>query len=217
MSPDDFDSQLPIRTSCCPCGHPAGATHSGPTRREFLAAAGGLGLLGTALTGISWSTVAAAQLETPPKRRPLVVKPIFAYPKPERRPQTSWRNWGGMQTEEDVRAEVARIGGELDQLEAEADFPLDFRSLATVRRPEELAAHDDDIHAADVLLFYAGGDGGGGGNLMANVNHVDGLGKDVIFFVRHRSGPLYYWYEGAMARFLHQHTDTLATKAIKYE
>jgi len=39
----------------------------------------------------------------------------------------------------------------------------------------------------------------------------------VIFFVRHKSGPLYYWYEGAMARFLHQHTDALATKSIGYE
>ena len=68
---------------------------------------------------------------------------------------------------------------------------------------------------ADALLFYAGGDGGG--DLMANVNHIDGLGKDVIFFVRHKSGPLYYWYEGAMARFLHQHTDELATQAVGYE
>ncbi len=214
MSPDNSDSRLPIR-SCCPCGHPAGATHSGTTRREFLATAGGLGLLGAALTGISWSTVAAAELETPPKRRALVVKPIFTYPRPEPHPMASWRNWGGIQTEEDIRAEEARIRGELEQLKAKADFPLDFLPLATVRRPEELTAHNDDIQAADVLLFYAGGDGGG--DLMANVNHIDSLGKDVIFFVRHRSGPLYYWYEGAMARFLHQHTDELATRSVGYE
>jgi len=215
MNPDDFESQLPVRASCCPCGHPAGTTDSGATRREFLATAGGLGLLGAALTGISWSTAAASELETPPKRRALVVKPIFTYPQPQRRPQTSWRNWGGMQTEQDVRAEEARIRGELDRLKTNADFPLDLLSLATVRRPEELAAHNDDVNAADVLLFYAGGDGGG--NLMANVNHIDRLGKDVIFFVRHKSGPLYYWYEGAMARLLHQHTDELATQSIGYE
>ena len=215
MCPDDSDSRLPMRTSCCPCGHATGAIHVGPSRREFLAAAGGLGLIGTALTGITWSASAAAELATPLKRRALVVKPLFTYPKPQRRPQTSWRNWGGIQTEEDIRAEVSRIGGELDQLKAKADFPLEFLSLATVRRPEELAAHNDEIQAADVLLFYAGGDGGG--DLMANVNHIDGLGKDVVFFVRHRSGPLYYWYEGAMARFLHQHTDQLATKSVGYE
>ena len=84
-----------------------------------------------------------------------------------------------------------------------------------MRRPEELSAHQSDLQAADVLLFYSAGDGGG--DLMTNVNHIDGLGKDVIFFVRHKSGPLYYWYEGAMARLLHQHTDTLASKTIKYE
>ena len=186
MSPDDSDSWLPIRTNCCPCGHQGGATHSGATRREFLSAAGGLGLIGTALTGISWSAVGTAELDAPLKRRPLIVKPIFTYPKPQRRPQTSWRNWGGIQTEEDVRAEVARIRRELGQLKAKSDFPLEFRSLATIRRPDELAPHNDDIQAADVLLFYAGGDGGG--NLMTNVNYIDGLGKDVIFFVRHRSG-----------------------------
>ena len=111
MNPDDFDSQLPIWTGCCPCGHAAGTKHAGTTRREFPATTGGLGLLGTALTGISWSAVAAAELETPPQRRALVVKPILTYPQPQRRPETSWRNWGGIQTEEDVGEEVARIPG----------------------------------------------------------------------------------------------------------
>jgi len=180
-----------------------------------LADAGGLGLIGTALTGLSWSMISAAEAESAPRRRALVVKPIFTYPKPQRRPQRSWRNWGGIQNEEDVQAEIARIHGELDQLKTKADFPLEFLPLAVVRRPDELAAHNDEINAADAILFYAGGDGGG--NLMANVNHIDRLGKDVIFFVRHKSGPLYYWYEGAMARFLHQHTDTLATKSVGYE
>jgi hypothetical protein len=176
---------------------------------------GGLGLLGSALTGLSWSMLSAAELPEPAKRGALVVKPIFTYPKPQRSPMTSWRMWGGIETDDDVRAEVAHIRGELDQLKAEADFPLEFRSLATARRPEELAGQMDEINSADVLLFYSAGDGGG--DLMANVNQIDGLGKHVVFFVRHKSGPLYYWYEGAMARFLHQHTDTLATKSIGYE
>lgn len=69
MCPDDSDSRLPMRTSCCPCGHATGAIHVGPSRREFLAAAGGLGLIGTALTGITWSASAAAELATPLKHR----------------------------------------------------------------------------------------------------------------------------------------------------
>ncbi len=128
---------------------------------------------------------------------------------------TSWRNWGGIQSEEDIRAEESRIGRELEQLTGGATFPVDFLPLAKVRRSEELAPHHDDIQKADVVLFYAGGDGGG--NLMANVNLIDQMGKRVILFVRHKSGPLYYWYEGAMARLLHQHTDQLATKSIGYE
>ena len=155
-----------------------------------------------------------SELPSAPPRRPLVVKPIFTYPLPTRRPQTSWRNWGGVQSRADVDREAARIRGELDRLRADADFPLTMLPLAVVRRPDELAALAD-LATADALLVWAGGDGGG--NLMANMNTIAGLGKDTIFFVRHRSGPLYYWYEGIMARFLHQHTDALALDGIDYD
>ncbi len=150
-----------------------------------------------------------------PERRSLVVKPIFTYPKPEPRPQTSWRNWGGIENDDDLRAEVARIRGELDELVRTADHPVRFLPLAVARYPRELAAHEADIKAADVLLFFSAGDGGG--DLMSNVNDIDARGKDVIFFVRYRSGPVYYWYEGAMARFVHQHTDTRGTKSVGYD
>ncbi|MHB8866117.1 MAG: hypothetical protein ACYC6N_27355 [Pirellulaceae bacterium] len=214
MNPDRVVSQLPTHMSCCPCGRATRAARFGMPPFELLAA-NAWGQLGAALTGITWSAASTDELPSASPRRALVVKPIFTYPKPERSPQSSWRNWGGIQSEEDRREEVTRIHQELDQLKAKANCRLEFLPLATVRRPEELSAHQSDLQAADVLLFYAAGDGGG--DLMANVNHIDGLGKDVILFVRHTSGPLYYWYEGAMARLLHQHTDTLATKSIKYE
>ena len=151
---------------------------------------------------------------TAPPRRTLVVKPIFTYPLPVRRDQTSWRAWGGIQSEEDAGQEAARIQGELKQLKAAADFPVEFLPLAKVRGVRQLAAVED-IAKADALLFYSAGDGAG--DLMAEVNWVDRLGKDAIFFVRHRSGPLYYWYEGASARFHRQHTDFQATKTIRCE
>ena len=45
MSPDDFASRLPIRTSCCPVRPCTRDAHdAGSTRREFLAATGGLGI-----------------------------------------------------------------------------------------------------------------------------------------------------------------------------
>lgn len=152
--------------------------------------------------------------QRPPGRRPLVVKPILTYPLPTRQHQTSWRNWGGLETEEDAAKEAACIQVELDRLRSAADFPLRFLPLAKVRGAAQLAAIED-IAKADALLFYAAGDGAG--DLMAEVNWIERLGKDTVFFVRHRSGPLYYWYEGASARFLRQHTDTQATRTVRFD
>ena len=212
------DSSLPIKPTCCPCqGHDetsfeeAGATGP-PASRGRVPGSAVLG--GMALGGLSWSMLAAASREEPaaPPRRPLIVKPIFTYPVPVRHPQTSWRNWGGIQNQEDINQEAARIQGELEKLRAEADFPLKFLPLAKVRGVQQLAAIGD-IAQADAILSYAGGDGAG--DLMAEVNAIDRLCKDVIFFVRHQSGPLYYWYEGASARYLRQHADQQADQTVR--
>lgn len=149
-----------------------------------------------------------------PPRRTLVVKPILTYPRPVPRWQTSWRNWGGIQSADDVQAEVQRIEGELARLKSMADFPLEFLPLAQVRGAAELAAIRD-VGPADAILAYAAGDGAG--DLMAEVNLLEKWGKDTVFLVRHQSGPLYYWYEGASARFLRQHTDEQANRTIRCE
>jgi len=39
-------------------------------------------------------------------------------------------------------------------------------------------------------------------------------GKNIIIFCRHKSGPVYLWYEIISPRFLRQHSDTLAVKGI---
>jgi len=212
MSEHQHDDPRTLRTHCCPRSCHEEEPAEGIARRSFL---GGAALGGMALTGLSWSALAAAEPAVPqaPQRRPLLVKPIFTYPVPSHRPQTSWRNWGGIQTQQDIETETAQIRGEIDKLKAVADFPLEFLPLAQIRTPDQLAKVDD-LGKADVLLLYAAGDGGG--NLMASINPIAALGKDTIFFVRHKSGPLYYWYEGIMARFLHQHTDGLAVKGIDY-
>ena len=168
---------------------------------------------GALLTGLAWSALAADEAPAAtPARQPLVVKPVFTYPLPTRQPQTSWRNWGGIQSEADVQAESQRIQGELERLKKSADFPLEFRPLATIRNGRELKP--EDVAGVDAILLYSAGDGGG--DLMAAVNPIVALKKDTIFFVRHKSGPLYYWYEGVMARFLHQHTDNLAVPGVDY-
>lgn len=192
---------------CCGHGDQGGPSLLGLSGLGAVAAAAG-----AAGVNLAWSALRApAEDGEAPARRTLVVKPILTYPRPVPRPQTSWRNWGGIQNEEDVRQEVARVHGELEKLKSTADFPLRFLPLAVVRGVKELAAVADAA-SADVILAYAGGDGAG--DLMGEVNLLEKWGKDTIFFVRHKSGPLYYWYEGVAARFLHQHTDFVATHTI---
>ncbi len=138
---------------------------------------------------------------------PLKVKPILIYEIPKRRPQTSWRSWGGIETEADARAEVARIQGELAALAKRAEFPVEVLPVSSIRQAAEVASMGD-IAAAQVLLVYAAG------GWMDIFDALDKTGKDRIFFCRHKSGPVYLWYEIISPRYLRQHTDTLAVKGV---
>jgi hypothetical protein len=84
---------------------------SGVSRRGFMGMVGGA----AALTGLSWSLLRAAEpgVAPAPTRQPLRVKPFFVYTTYRRRKQRSWRSWGGIQTQDDVAGEQARINGEL--------------------------------------------------------------------------------------------------------
>ncbi len=194
-----------FRAHCCPCGQ---QVSDGISRRGFLGGAAALG--GVAMTSLSWSALAAEEIDeaNPPKRRPLVVKPVLCYDIPTRRPQASWRAWGGVQTREDVEKEIARIGSELDALQATADFPVTFLPIAAVRNTQELAGAKDEIASADVVLLYAAG---GDGRILKMVGKT---AKDTIIFCRHKSGPTYLWYETISPRYLRQHTDKLAAKGV---
>jgi hypothetical protein len=145
---------------------------------------------GLLMPSLSWSAVMAsgANVAPAPARRPLVVQPIFTYPIATRQQQSSWRNWGGIETEADANEELARIEGEIKSLKSQADFPIEFRPTAKVRGLAQLGAIPS-LATADAILFYSAGDGGPDG-LMSEVNAVDKLGKDTIFFVRHQNGPL---------------------------
>ena len=61
MSPQDSGSPLPVHAHCCPGRRTAQTPGAGSSRREFLATTGGFGLLGTALTGLSWSMMSASE------------------------------------------------------------------------------------------------------------------------------------------------------------
>jgi len=197
----------PVRRTCCPCGEHDSSGEI--TRRTFLQGAGGATLIGAALTGLTWSAVAIAEAknETAPKRRALVVKPVLVYDVPKRHPQTSWRSWGGIQTEADADNEVTRIGLELSELSKNADFPVQFLPICRVQNAAGLAAVND-LDKADAYLVYAAGGG------MDTFDALGSKGKDMIVFCRHKSGPVYLWYEIISPRFLRQHTDTLAVKGM---
>jgi len=177
------------------------------TRRGFLQGVGGTTLLGAALTGLTWSALSAAQTESPPppKRRALAVKPVLVYEIPQRRHQTSWRSWGGIQTQEQAEKEAARIQRELAELSKKADFPVEFQPVAMIRGAGDMAAMGD-LSKADVFLVYAAG------GWMGILDTLGKLGKDRIIFCRHKSGPVYLWYEIISPRYLRQHTDALAAK-----
>ncbi|MCX7013570.1 MAG: sugar isomerase [Candidatus Sumerlaeota bacterium] len=203
------DHEPEIHARCCPC---AGGREQpdGLSRRVFLGGVGGAALGGTMLAGLAWSNLAAAseaESETAPPRRALTVKPVLIYAIPQRRPQTSWRSWGGIQTQQDADQEAARINDELAGLRKEADFPVRFLPLAAVRGVAALK-ETSDVESADVLLVYAAG-----GSLDA----LRDMGKDVIFFLRHQSGPVSLHYEIIHPRFLRAHTDALAAQGMDFD
>jgi hypothetical protein len=132
-------------------------------------------------------------------RKPLRVQPVLVYQLYKRRKQTSWRPWGGLMEERDVAAEKERIGKELDQMRASADFPLEILGLETATSAAEAAAIAGREY--DVALMYAAS---GPGNAYEAMNAP---GKWNIMFVRHRSGPVYLWYEIAHPRYLRKTVD----------
>lgn len=198
-----------MRTTCCPCG--CGDTESSAelSRRTFIQGVGGATVFGAALTGLTWSSVAAAEADgqAGPIRKPLVVKPILTYATPEPRAQTSWRSWGGIQTQNDAKKELALIKRELAALDKKADYPVEFLPPAGVRNMEELGKVSD-LDQADVYIIYAAG----GSSQMFDA--LGKRGKDIVLFCRHKSGPVYLWYEIISPRYLRQHTDALKIKGM---
>jgi hypothetical protein len=194
---------------CCPHGHLVGRMNQGFSRRTFLKGMGATALAGVALGKLSWPLPVTEDMgpEEGLIRRPLRVKPILSYEIPVRQRQTSWRSWGGIQTRADVEQESGRIRGELDKLRSAADFPVEFLPLSGVRKAADVASMTD-LAASDAILLYAAG------GWMDVLDTLGGMGKDLIIFCRHRSGPVYLWYEIVSPRYLRQHTDALAVKGV---
>jgi len=131
----------------------------------------------------------------------LKVKPVLTYGVYQRREATSWRPWGGIQTEEDAQEEVRRIEGELGDLASKASFPLKVFPVSPLKSAEDLSGVKEELSSSDVTLIYAAG---GGGNIL---EELVSSSRWSIIFVRHRSGPLYLWYEIVHPAFLRKRSD----------
>jgi len=203
------DEFLPpsMHSGCCGCSACGPASLS---RRDFLkASTAALG--GVAMTGLTWQSLAAAEADAAkaPQRKELIVQPILTYDDPRPRKQWSWRNWGGVHGEEAAKKEVQRIAGELKALSEAADFPVRFLAPAAARNPAE--AQKALADEADAVIVYAAG------GWMSAFDAVVKSGKDMIFFVRHKSGPVYLWYEIISPRYLRQHGDALAVQNADFD
>ena len=140
---------------------------------------------------------------------PLRVQPILLYEVPQKRPATSWRNWGGIQSDGDAAEELGRIGREWKALESRAEFPL--RSLPAVKiKTKEEAAALRDAEGVDTAVVYAAG------------GWVDALEacfsekKNNLIFLRHQPGPVYLWYEIVHNRFLRQGGEALELDRFRF-
>jgi hypothetical protein len=200
------------RGSCCACTSPAKQAACGLSRRGFLGGVGGAALGSWAVSGLTWSSAAAAQAEGagPAPRRTLVVKPILVYALHTRQKQTSWRPWGGIQTQQDADQEMVRIQAEIDTMRTQADFPVTFLPVSGARGPGDIAKIKDAV-TSDVVIIYAAGGG------TDTFDAIGALGKNVIMFLRHRSGPTYLWYEIAHPIQIRRFTDRVAIKNMGYQ
>lgn len=204
-----IESKNFLNAPCRCCGSPCPARGQvGITRREFLADAGVAAMAGWSLPNLGMGAPSPVpdRPRQAPIDHPLKVQPVLIYDLYDRRPATSWRPWGGLLTEQDVEQEKARISQEVASMRASADFALEVLPLATARRVEEVATIVAGSH--DVLLMYAAS---GDGQVLEALTVAD---KWNLMFLRHRSGPVYLWYEIVHPRYLRKAVDEFTQPGI---
>jgi hypothetical protein len=205
MGEKENQSSCANHTSPC-CSHTAPNIDEkaffGMSRRDFL--------LGLGTAGVGALAVSSCQVQQPALRKPIAgmglrmgsalrVKPSLIYSFHQRREATSWRPWGGLHNQSDVDREAATIEKELKKLASSSDFPIEVLPLARVNNGGEATAVKDTV--CDVMLIFAAG--GAQGWLETIVASK----RPTLIFLRHRSGPVYLWYEIVHPRFLRKNSD----------
>jgi hypothetical protein len=175
-------------------------------RRQFLGTSAVVSTAGTGFPDLIGSTAfAAAGSEAWPDdywdpNRPYAavsksirIQPILMYVVPVRKQATSWKGWGDIQTEQAAEAEAKRIDEELQALAKRAEFPMEVLPVIKVSSEEQARK----AHSADAYVTIVYPATGGGNLLRACIPN-----QNTIIFVRHKSGPVYYWYEALSVRQL---------------
>lgn len=196
---------VPNHCRCCGAHSCAGCA-DGPSRREFAATA----VAGALAPMAAWAASAKDPERRPPIDRPLRVQPVLSYETPARRDQTSWRQWGAIQTEADAQDERKRIESELAKLRTTTGRPVEFAPFAAVRTVEEAQRLAQSAQADSMLIYGAGG----------SVRILEALTDPKRFnllFLRHRSGPVSLWYEIADPRMLRKTRDERAQQGMGVE
>ncbi|MDP8244248.1 MAG: hypothetical protein P9L94_09225 [Candidatus Hinthialibacter antarcticus] len=139
--------------------------------------------------------------------KPLRIQPILQYKVAQPREMTSWRSWGGVLDDESANEEAQRIQRELSQLKERASFPIEILDVQKVKTEEE--AGNALKREFDLALVYPAS---GSGQLLQACVPDD---RDALLFVRHRSGPTYYWYEALSVDYLQTDTSERKTRLGK--
>jgi len=127
--------------------------------------------------------------------RKLAVQPVLIYRTFERRDASSWRSWGSVNTAEAAAEERQRIERELAALSGDSDFPWKSSRLQVITSEEE-AARVHNVNYDVVLVYPATG-----ARSVLLACFAAKQPRDTLIFARHRSGPVYYWYEALSTSF----------------
>jgi hypothetical protein len=181
------------------------------TRRQFIAGASAGTAAGT-LAITSWLHAANSSYTQdlkPAPALPLKVQPVLACGLYQRKKQTSWRNWGGFHAQKDIENEKQRIAAELKKISSRAEFQIEFLPLVTLNNAKQAAKVAQRNH--DVLLMYAA-------NSWVDVlEALTNPEKSTIVFVRHKSGPVYLWYEIIHNRYLRKTVDQYDQPGVDHQ
>ena len=176
------------------------------SRRSFLAMGGVFmgGLTYGAFQDALQSALDTEPVAMPFPRKPLIVKPVLVYDRPQYREKTLWRGWGEIHTDEAANEEVVRIQSELATLKQQADYPVEFLEISAVTHMDQMRDHPD-MKQCDTILLYGAGSGIGG---------IRNFEKEVIVFQRWHSGPAYLQCMLVSPVLLRQNSDSAVGRGI---